>query len=106
MWVATSYDNVNSLFDEEKPVIIFKHSYRCSISSMALNRIENIGGEINKKAKFILIDVINQRDLSISISEYFNIKHESPQIIFYHKNEVQFADSHLNIKSSKVLDYL
>ena len=51
MWVATSYDNVNSLFDEEKPVIIFKHSYRCSISSMALNRIENIGGEINKKAK-------------------------------------------------------
>ena len=69
MWVATSYDNVNSLFDEEKPVIIFKHSYRCSISSMALNLIENIGGEINKKAKFILIDVINQRDLSISISE-------------------------------------
>ena len=39
-------------------------------------------------------------------AEYFDIKHESPQIIFYDKNEVQFTDSHMNIDSSKVLDYL
>ena len=106
MWVATSYDNVDSLIDEDKPLIIFKHSYRCSVSSMALNRIENIGEEISQKAKFILIDVINQRDLSAKVSRYFNIKHESPQVIFYDKNEVQFADSHLNINSSKILDHL
>ena len=106
MWVATTCDNVDSLIDEDKPLIIFKHSYRCSISSMALNRIENINEEISQKAKFILIDVITQRDLSAEISRYFNIKHESPQVIFYHQNKVQFTDSHLNINSSKILDYL
>ena len=106
MWVATSYDNVNSFIDEDKPLIIFKHSYRCSLSSMALNRIENISEELSQKAKFVLVDVINQRDLSTEISRYFNIKHESPQVIFYHQNEVQFADSHLNINSSKIMDYL
>ena len=106
MWSATSINDVNSLIVVEKPIIIFKHSYRCSISSMALNRIESIHHEITQKANFILIDVIKQRNLSIEISEHFGIKHESPQIIFYNKNEVQFTDSHMNIDSTKVLDYL
>ncbi len=106
MWPVTSINDVNSLIDVEKPIIIFKHSYRCSISSMALNRIESIHQEITQKANFILVDVIKQRDLSLQISEYFDIKHESPQIIFYDKNEVQFTDSHMNIDSSKVLDYI
>lgn len=106
MWVATSYNDVDPLIDGNKPVIIFKHSYRCSISSMSLNRIEKIHDKINQNAKFVLIDVINQRDLSIKVADFFNIKHESPQIIFYNKNEVQFTDSHMNISSSKVLDCL
>ena len=86
MWPVTSINDVNSLIDVEKPIIIFKHSYRCSISSMALNRIESIHQEITQKANFVLVDVIKQRDLSLQISEYFDIKHESPQIIFYDKS--------------------
>ncbi|MBL6731236.1 MAG: DUF2847 family protein, partial [Bacteroidia bacterium] len=72
MWPVTSINDVNSLIDVEKPIIIFKHSYRCSISSMALNRIESIHQEITQKANFILVDVIKQRDLSLQISEYFD----------------------------------
>jgi bacillithiol system protein YtxJ len=49
---------------------------------------------------------MEQRGLSLKIAEYFKIKHESPQIIFYNKNKVEFTDSHMNINSSKVLDYL
>lgn len=106
MWSVTKDYNIKSLLKENRPVLIFKHSYRCSISSMALQRIERIHKEINENVDFVLVDVIKQRDLSLKIAEYFNIKHESPQIIFYNKGTVQFTDSHMNIKSSKVLDYL
>ena len=106
MWSVTKDYDIQSLLEEERPVLIFKHSYRCSISSMALQRIERIHKEINESANFVLVDVIKQRDFSLKIAEYFNIKHESPQIIFYNRGTVQFTDSHMNIKSSKVLDYL
>jgi len=107
MWPVTEDYDIDSLLNKDnKPLIIFKHSHRCSISSMALQRIERIHKEINESANFVLVDVIKHRGLSLKIAKYFDIKHESPQIIFYNKDSVQFTDSHMNIKSSKVLDYL
>jgi bacillithiol system protein YtxJ len=106
MWSVTKDYDIESLLKDSNPLLIFKHSYRCSISSMALQRMERIHKEINENAKFVLVDVMEQRGLSLKIAEYFKIKHESPQIIFYNKNKVEFTDSHMNINSSKVLDYL
>ena len=107
MWPVTEDYDIDSLLNKDnKQLIIFKHSHRCSISSMALQRIERIHKEINESANFVLVDVIKHRGLSLKIAKYFDIKHESPQIIFYNKDSVQFTDSHMNIKSSKVLDYL
>ena len=73
MWSVTKDYDIQSLLEEERPVLIFKHSYRCSISSMALQRIERIHKEINESANFVLVDVIKQRDFSLKIAEYFNI---------------------------------
>ena len=78
MWSNTSLETVEEILTGDAPVLIFKHSYRCSISSMALGRIE--------------------KKLAIT--------HASPQLIFVKNNIVQFVDSHMNIKASKVLDHL
>lgn len=106
MWSNTSLETVEEILTDDAPVLIFKHSYRCSISSMALGRIEKIKDIIDAKTTFILVDVINQRDLSQKIEKKLAITHASPQLIFVKNNIVQFVDSHMNIKASKVLDHL
>jgi len=66
MWSVTKDYDIKSLLKENRPVLIFKHSYRCSISSMALQRIERIHKEINENVDFVLVDVI-KREISRSL---------------------------------------
>ena len=100
---VTSINDVNSLIDFEKPIIIFKHSYRCSISSMALNRIESIHQEITQKANFVLVDVIKQRDLSLQISVIIIFSYALEPIYFF-LSYFCFFHSMKNYKES--LNYL
>lgn len=106
MWQPTTIDDLNTTLSSSKPVIIFKHSYRCSISSMALNRIEKIQNKIDKSSELVLVDVIKQRNFSQKIAQELNVEHASPQIIVVQNGTVQYADSHLNIQAAKLLSYL
>ena len=51
------------------PVVLFKHSTRCSISSSALNRLHRNwnGEEVN--VKMFYLDLISHRDISSAIAE-------------------------------------
>lgn len=82
--VSASYTN---------PVVIFKHSTRCSISSMALNRLKN--GNID--VDFRMIDVLNSRPVSMSVAERFHVHHESPQMLIISCGECVYDASHLEI---------
>lgn len=65
-----------------KPVLIFKHSTRCSISSTSLNRLERAwkDDDYNKVTPYQL-DLLRYRDLSAQIAERYGVEHESPQAI-------------------------
>lgn len=80
------------------PVLIFKHSTRCSISSMALNRME----KANPALSFHLVDVIADRSISNRIAEVFSIYHESPQLLLIHQGECVYEASHLEIQPSEI----
>jgi bacillithiol system protein YtxJ len=84
------------------PVLIFKHSTRCSISSMALNRME----KANPALYFHLIDVIADRNISNRIAEVFNIHHESPQLLIIHRGECVYDASHLEIQPGEIASQL
>jgi bacillithiol system protein YtxJ len=84
------------------PVLIFKHSTRCSISSMALNRLQNS----NPPLQFQLIDVIVNRPISNKVAELFSVYHESPQILIIHKGECVYDASHLEIQPREILQEL
>lgn len=63
----------------EAPVIIYKHSTRCSISSMAKSRLESnlpIADE-----QYYFLDLLSHRDISDKIAAIFHVQHESPQIL-------------------------
>lgn len=78
-----------------KPVVIFKHSTRCSISSAAKSRLERgWSDEIAKEADFYYLDLISFRNISNEVANRFLIEHESPQILVIYKEKCVFHASH------------
>ena len=84
------------------PILIFKHSTRCSISTMAKNRMET-RAEIKYEYLYFL-DLIKYRSISNRIESEFNIKHESPQILKIDKGECIYHGSHQEINWENIPD--
>ncbi|MEP2773192.1 MAG: bacillithiol system redox-active protein YtxJ [Fulvivirga sp.] len=81
-----------------KPVLIFKHSTRCSISSMALSRLERSWEEDDMGGLTpYYLDLISYRDISNQIAEDFNIPHQSPQVIVIKNGQAVYDTSHMGI---------
>ena len=86
-----------------RPQVIFKHSTRCSISSMVLNRLER---ETPPKGwDFYFLDLLAHRDISNAIAEKLQVHHESPQIILIKNTEVVMEDSHMSIQMGELKSF-
>lgn len=84
-------------------VIVFKHSTRCSISSMALNRFKAQMTELEKVAELYYLDLIKYRNISNELAHVFDVEHESPQILIIKNGMCVYDASHLNIKSAEII---
>lgn len=82
--------------------VIFKHSIRCSISSVAKGRLDR--SEAPTHMDFYYLDVINDRGVSNKVSEVFNVDHESPQILVIKNGECVYAESHMGINMQERLE--
>ena len=85
---------------KEKPQVIFKHSTRCSISSMAKGRLERSIAPEN--ADFYFLDLISYRNISNKISSEFNVYHESPQVLIIKNGECTYDESHGSITMDEI----
>ena len=79
----------------QQPQAIFKHSTRCSVSSMVQNRLERSGAIPN--VAFYYLDLIAHRDISNEIAERFDIEHQSPQLLLIKDGKCIFNESHMAI---------
>ena len=77
----------------EKPVAIFKHSTRCSVSRMALKQFENEFNSSDKVTPYFL-DLIAHRDISNEIATRFGVTHQSPQLILIQDGKAIYDASH------------
>ena len=96
----TSEEQLNELIVEsaQKPVFIFKHSTRCSISSMSLDRLlRNWKEEDATKITPYYLDLIAYRSLSNSVADRLGVPHESPQVLLIQNGEVTYHESHYGI---------
>ena len=84
----------------QHPQVIFKHSTRCSISSMALNRLEREDAPLG--TDFYYLDLLTYRTISSAIAERFQVHHESPQIIVFKNGEVVYDESHMAIQMQEI----
>ena len=80
----------------EKPVVSFKHSTRCSISRMALKQFER-EYDLNDSVAAYFLDLIAHRDISNEIASRFNVYHESPQLILIRDGKAVYDVSHSDI---------
>lgn len=79
---------------EKETVFIFKHSTRCSISSMAKSRLERLDG---LKQSIYYLDLIKYREISNLIADRYKVQHESPQLLVLKNKQVIEALSHSDI---------
>lgn len=87
-----------------KPVLIFKHSTRCSVSSMSLDRLmRNWKTADEDKVVPYFLDLIANRSLSNQIEEEFNIPHESPQVILIKNGQSVYDTSHYGISYPEIM---
>ncbi|GAA4406353.1 bacillithiol system redox-active protein YtxJ [Nibrella viscosa] len=80
----------------DQPVMIFKHSTRCSISAMALSRMERNWKE-EAGIKPYYLDLISYRSLSNKIADEFDIDHQSPQVLLIQDGKCVYDASHMSI---------
>ncbi|MEL4454621.1 bacillithiol system redox-active protein YtxJ [Lutimonas vermicola] len=80
---------------QENNVYIFKHSSRCGISSVVLNRFEKQVKEKNET--YFHVHIQGNRSLSNRIAEELQIRHESPQLIVLKNARVLAHGSHYDI---------
>ena len=87
----------------EKPQLIFKHSTRCSISSMSLDRLlRNWKEEDSIEITPYYLDLIAYRSLSNLVAERFGISHESPQVLLLKDGKVTYHESHYGISYAEI----
>jgi bacillithiol system protein YtxJ len=101
----TSEAQIDQLIQEsaEKPVLIFKHSTRCSISSMSLDRLlRNWKEEDSAQITPYYLDLISYRSLSNLVAERFGIPHESPQVLLLKDGKVTYHESHYGISYAEI----
>ena len=77
--VLEDYSQIQKALLQTEPFLVFKHSTRCSISSLVKSRFERKFN--NTSIKLFYLDLLRFRSLSNQLAHDFKIKHESPQVI-------------------------
>ncbi len=98
-WNKLTTDDQLDLIKEESnrsPVLIFKHSTSCSISHMALSRMErNWNDHLGVKPYYL--DLLAYKPISNKIESVFGVEHESPQVLLIRNGECIYDASHMAI---------
>jgi len=103
-WIAlNSADQLEEIQNSNEPIVIFKHSTRCSVSGMARRNIEFESSLLPENMPTYFLDLIKYRDLSNLIAETWNVRHESPQILLIHHKQCIYHASHNEISLADVV---
>lgn len=86
---------------QSRPQVIFKHSTRCSISAVALQRLQK--AQQPQDVDFYFLDLLAHRPLSNKVAETFSVHHESPQVLLIRDGHCVFDESHLGITMDDIL---
>ena len=90
----------------QSPVLLFKHSTRCSVSSMALNLLESNWVFPEDQLQPWFLDLISFREVSHKVAADLGVEHQSPQAIVIHGGKVIYHASHSAISVAALQEAL
>ncbi|WP_140937878.1 bacillithiol system redox-active protein YtxJ [Sphingobacterium lumbrici] len=106
-WITLSTsDQLDTIYASDEIVVLFKHSTRCPVSSMAKRSLEFDKELIPAGTKFYYLDLIANRSLSNKIAELWNVQHESPQILVVKEKTCLYNVSHQDIEMRELIKFL
>lgn len=82
-------------------VVLYKHSHRCGICIRSRKQMEKFSSQ-NPEVPVLQVDVVRDRELSNSIADRFEIRHESPQAIVVRRGEPLWNGSHSSVTADRL----
>lgn len=89
-----------------KPIAIFKHSTRCSVSSMVMSRIERNWENLPSDFDLYHLDLLTHRPISNAIANQFDVEHQSPQLLLIVNGQSVYHASHSEISIAELIPML
>ena len=83
---------------KQKPVIVFKHSNACSISSRAYREMEKVEADVN------ILVVQSAREISRELANLTGVRHETPQVIVLRDGRAVWNASHFDVQAVAVTE--
>ena len=80
----------------ERPVILFKHSLTCGISSGVYREVSQVPADVN------LVVIQTHREISNAIATITGVRHQSPQAIVLRDGEPVYHASHYDIEAEHI----
>lgn len=88
------------LKSKRQPVVLFKHSVTCPISSDVYREVSTVNSDV------YLVVVQTARAISNLIAEKTNVRHESPQAIVLKDGAPVYHASHYDISSDDIEKFI
>ena len=86
---------------DNKPVVIFKHSTRCSVSRFALKQFES-EYDLTDRVDAYFLDLLEYRVISNEIASRFGVYHQSPQLLLIKEGKSVYDVSHSDINAMEL----
>jgi bacillithiol system protein YtxJ len=84
------------------PILIFKHSTTCGLSTMAAEEVADLLRGAPIDADVYVVDVHGGRAISRAITERLKIPHESPQALLIANGAVRWHRSHAGVTAGAI----
>lgn len=88
------------------PCLIFKHSTRCNISSLAKYRLDDDWDFAPNQVEGYYLDLLAHRPVSNYLADMYSVHHESPQVLLIVGGECVYDASHLDISVGELKEAL
>ena len=97
---VTDAESIKELLTRSKkhPVVIFKHSMSCPISSSVYSEMTRYHGDVT------LVEVQRARELSREIEKTTGVRHETPQVLVLRNGKAVWNASHWNVTADGVAE--
>ena len=81
---------------QHRPVVVFKHSNACAISTRAYRELEKLEAPVN------ILEVQTAREVSREFSHLTGVQHETPQVILLRNGKAVWNASHFDVTAGEV----